>query len=280
MNARQTLEQAKQAIRSGDRQAGRKLLAQILYANPDDVSAWVWMSDTVDSESQRRECLQRALALDPANQAARSRLVPVQSGSDGSMSDSPNHHQTGHNHPEGVLAQPGPECRVTDKSAAASRQSPLGEAQPSPMRTESAAPVPGHRVAFHDPLTEELRARGHHNVMAAGALTLTMVCGLILLIVIATTVVPQAQERMRPTLEPVLYTATLWCLPCEQANSPIVLWEKVGDGDSRGSKVGELAHDTPVSVLAEEWSEPEQRTYLKITVDGQKGWLPEEFIKQ
>jgi hypothetical protein len=116
--------------------------------------------------------------------------------------------------------------------------------------------------------------------MAAGALSLTMICGLILLIVIANVVVPRAQERMRPTPEPVLYTATLWCPPCEQANSPIVLWERVGNGESRGSKIGELAHDTEVSVLAEEWSEPEQRAYIKVMSGEQKGWLPETFVKR
>ena len=279
MNARQTLEQAKQAIHDGDRETGRRLLAQILYVNPNDVSAWVWMSDTVDSEAQRRECLQRALALDPTNQAAYSRLVPRQDDSDGSISASWDHRQTGHNHLEGALAQPVPERRATDRDAAAARQSPLGEAERSPIRRKSAAQVPSNGLAFQDPLTEEQRKRGHRNIMAAGALVFAMVCGLILLIVIANTVVPQAQERMRPTPEPVLYTVTLWCPPCEQANSPIVLWERVGDGDSRGSKVGELAHDTSVSVLAEEWSEPEQRAYLKVMVDGQKGWLPETFVK-
>ena len=118
--------------------------------------------------------------------------------------------------------------------------------------------------------------------MLAGAMGLTLMCGLALLALIVTRIVPQAQEQMRPALrpEPVLYVATLWCLPCEQAGSLIVLWEQVGDGVSRGAKTGELPHDTPVEVLAREWSAPEQRAYFKVAAEGQEGWVPATFVKK
>jgi hypothetical protein len=54
----------------------------------------------------------------------------------------------------------------------------------------------------------------------------------------------------------------------------------VGDGVSRGAKVGELKHNTPVSVLAESWSEAEERTYLKVSAQGQKGWVPGTFVRK
>ena len=120
--------------------------------------------------------------------------------------------------------------------------------------------------------------------MLAGAMTFTMVCGLVLLIFTVTNVVPQAKDRMKPTPEPVLYTATLWCPPCEQAGSPVILWEKVGDGISRGGKVGELPHNTSVSVLAEQWSEAEERPYFRVAAEGPsgyaQGWVPATFIKR
>jgi hypothetical protein len=111
-------------------------------------------------------------------------------------------------------------------------------------------------------------------------LLLLLAAGLALLLHTVTKIVPKAQEQLRPTPEAVLYTATLWCPPCQQAGSQIVLWEKVGDGISRGGKTGELAHDMLVSVLAEEWSEPEERRYYKVTALGQKGWVPDTFIKR
>jgi hypothetical protein len=116
--------------------------------------------------------------------------------------------------------------------------------------------------------------------MLAGALTLTLICGLAMLLITITTVVPQAQERLRPTLEPVLYSATLWCLPCDEAGSPVILWEKIGDGTTRGGKIGELYHGTPVDVLGEAWSAAENRTYYRIAAQGQKGWVPETFVRR
>jgi hypothetical protein len=116
--------------------------------------------------------------------------------------------------------------------------------------------------------------------MLAGALLFTMLGGLFLLILTVTTVVPKAQERMKPTPESVLYMATLWCPPCEQAGSQVILWEKIGDGVSRGRKTGELPHDTAVSVLDKVWSEPEGRIYFRVVAEGQKGWVPETFIKE
>ncbi len=117
--------------------------------------------------------------------------------------------------------------------------------------------------------------------MIATALTFSLLCGLALLITTALTVVPQAQARRLtpPTPETALYMATLWCPPCAQAGSPVILWEKVGDGISRGGKVGELPHNTRVAVLAEVWSAPEQRMYYKVAAHGQKGWVPDTFIR-
>jgi hypothetical protein len=116
--------------------------------------------------------------------------------------------------------------------------------------------------------------------MLAGALTLTLIGGLVLLAVVATAIVPQARERMRPTREPVLYVATLWCQPCEQAGHPVALWDNAGDGESRGNKSGELAHDTEVEVLEERRSETEERAYVRVRGNGQTGWVPEALIRR
>ena len=116
--------------------------------------------------------------------------------------------------------------------------------------------------------------------MLAGAMVLTLICGLTLLVLTIVRVVPQMQERMRPTPEAVLYEATLWCPACVNTNGMIILWEQIGDGTSRGAQVGELKHNTPVSVLAEGWSEAEQRNYLQVAAQGLKGWVPESFVRK
>lgn len=146
--------------------------------------------------------------------------------------------------------------------------------------TIATARTPIESISDNQAISQAQRTRGYRNTMAAGALSLSLLCGLLFLVFVIRGIVPQAQQRLLPTPEPVLYLATLWCLPCEQAGSPIVLWEKVGDGISRGGKMGELPHNTQVAVLAEEWSVQELRTYYRVTADGQKGWVPETFIRK
>ncbi len=77
------LQQAIAAIKSGDKPAGKRLLAAALQENPHEEAAWIWMSAVVDSDAQRRDCLTRALAavlgailkLPPLKRALASRQV-------------------------------------------------------------------------------------------------------------------------------------------------------------------------------------------------------------
>ncbi len=57
--------QAVQAYKEGDRLTARKYMSQALLEDPNHVAAWLWMSGLVDDEDKQRECLQRALAIDP-----------------------------------------------------------------------------------------------------------------------------------------------------------------------------------------------------------------------
>jgi Tol biopolymer transport system component len=65
------LRQAIEAIRRGDKAAGQRLLAQVLRADPRSETAWLWMSQIVESDAQRLDCLRRILAINPSNAAAR-----------------------------------------------------------------------------------------------------------------------------------------------------------------------------------------------------------------
>ena len=62
---------AEQAARCGQREAAYQLMCQALLENPRYVPAWISMSKLVDDPARQRECLDRALALDPHNEAAR-----------------------------------------------------------------------------------------------------------------------------------------------------------------------------------------------------------------
>jgi TolB protein len=73
------LAQAIEAIRSGDKTTGQKLLAQVLRADPRSESAWLWMSQIVETDQQRLDCLRRIIAINPNNAAARKGIALLES---------------------------------------------------------------------------------------------------------------------------------------------------------------------------------------------------------
>ncbi len=67
---RTLFKQAVQLYKSGDRQTASKYMRQVLLEDPTYVPAWLWMSALVDEEEQQRDCLERALAIDPTCEPA------------------------------------------------------------------------------------------------------------------------------------------------------------------------------------------------------------------
>src|SRR4030065_795194 len=82
------LQQALTAKTSGDIALAKRLISQALIQQPNDEAAWMLMADLVDDIRQRRNCLERALAINPKNTDARiamtklttSPLLPVTRG--------------------------------------------------------------------------------------------------------------------------------------------------------------------------------------------------------
>lgn len=65
------IQQAKQHYSSGDRDAAYGLLSKAIQLDPNNITAWLWMSGLVDTAEKKRYCLERVLAIDPENEAAR-----------------------------------------------------------------------------------------------------------------------------------------------------------------------------------------------------------------
>jgi len=74
MTHQQLFCEAQQAARRGDRAVAYRLMCQTLINDPTNASAWLAMSQLVDDLPRQRECLERALALDPNSQPARDAL--------------------------------------------------------------------------------------------------------------------------------------------------------------------------------------------------------------
>jgi hypothetical protein len=68
------LERATKAIRNGDLTTGRVLLSQVIRQDPDNETAWLWMVSVVDNDFDRRQTLERVLAINPNNERARAAL--------------------------------------------------------------------------------------------------------------------------------------------------------------------------------------------------------------
>jgi hypothetical protein len=68
------LQRAIQAIRSGDKETGQRLLAEVIRNDPRNETAWLWMSSVIETDEHRRDCLERVLAINPHNETARQGL--------------------------------------------------------------------------------------------------------------------------------------------------------------------------------------------------------------
>ena len=72
------LQQAITFIKAGDTRQGGTLLKQIVKAEPENETAWLWLTRAVKTKEQRIYCLQQALAINPHNQAAQKMLSRLQ----------------------------------------------------------------------------------------------------------------------------------------------------------------------------------------------------------
>jgi len=193
MNDQEALERAIQAIQMGDRTTGKHLLAAILRSDPAKVQAWLWMSDVVDTDTQRLDCLRRVLSLDPDNETAKARMVTL-TGPEGPRDAQLAANREGDpglsrlaklrngESETGLSGRRPVSARLLVPSgghAAADLERPLSDRRP-PLQSVDAETSP--KVA---PLDAAARTRGRRNIMIAGMLTLTLICGLLLLIVTA-----------------------------------------------------------------------------------------------
>ena len=65
------LKQAIMAVKSGDKTEGRKLLVDILDSEPTNETAWLWFTDTLDGDAEKKIALEGLLKIIPTSQAAR-----------------------------------------------------------------------------------------------------------------------------------------------------------------------------------------------------------------
>lgn len=246
MDISKDLTQSLHALQSGDRETARRLLAAALRADPHNAQAWLRMSEAVDTEEQKRECLLRVLAIEPDNHAAQAALAR--------------------------LTQQAAQERSRDFQIAMGGR-PTTTERGRPGRLEIAAtPVDASVPANRD--------KAERYMQLAGGLLLTLLVGLALLAIALTQVIPQARQGMESSYERPVDTATLWCPSCKREGRPVVLSTRIGASFYRGARANELPHGTRVSVLRYQWSTLERQYYALIAAEGKRGWVPETQIRR
>jgi len=251
MEQRRALREAIAAIEAGDQLTGRQMMSQILRSDPGCAEAWLWMSRIAENDTQRQECLRRALSPNQADMVAgpRTRQPPAQP-----LGESTSSFLTPVEPPPPAISE-GDGLRV----------GPV-------MTTRSGL------QALSPPLTETQRQVGQRNIMLTGAMTSSLFCGLALLVFLVATVVPAAHERIRRRYESTPYEAILWCPSCEQVGEPVILWDRPGRLFS--TKAGALAHATVVTVVAEEWARMEGCVYVEVQAATESGWVRSTYLRQ
>ena len=73
----QLLKKGIQALKAGQREQARALLMQVIEVDEENERAWLWLSGAVESDEERRICLENVLTLNPQNKVARKGLAKL-----------------------------------------------------------------------------------------------------------------------------------------------------------------------------------------------------------
>ena len=119
------LQKAAQAIAAGNKAEANLLLARVIKADPNNVEAWILLSESAATPQQAETFLKRALLVDPDNEAARARLAAHQ----------------------GVPAATTPAEPVIQAESSAPPEAPAGEAAPIAPAPPAEAEVPAEAEA-------------------------------------------------------------------------------------------------------------------------------------
>ena len=67
------LKQGIAAARAGRKEEARRTLARAIKLDGRNEQAWLWLSGVVETDEQRRVCLEKVLAINPENAHAQAR---------------------------------------------------------------------------------------------------------------------------------------------------------------------------------------------------------------
>lgn len=131
------------ALRAGERERARQLLGDAVRADPRSPQAWLFLAGAVTDDGQRRQCLERVLALSPGHPAALRGLDSLARKAAAAAPTAPGAPPAPPAQPTAPGAPPAPTAQPTAPAPAQSRQPPPDVALPaaSPARTRQLPPA-------------------------------------------------------------------------------------------------------------------------------------------
>lgn len=122
------------ALRSGQRDAGRTFLAQAITANPRDTLAWLWLATIAPNPAEKRRCLEEVLKLEPDHVFALRDLAALDAGRKSAPAEPP-YAARGAQRQVSSMLQSEPELTVDDAIAVAEhRQAAAADARQKKAR--------------------------------------------------------------------------------------------------------------------------------------------------
>ena len=139
-DAERLLSEGIVALKAGDNARARELLGQAIRRNPRDDRPWLWLSGAVETDPERRQCLERVLTLNPHNAAARDGLAMLDAAAASAPVAAPP--------PAVASANPPAPLPTAAALAETSQVAPPPATPPADMRTPDAVdPLAGLRPA-------------------------------------------------------------------------------------------------------------------------------------
>ncbi|MBN1562453.1 MAG: PD40 domain-containing protein [Anaerolineae bacterium] len=76
-NIQNQIRTAIQAAQSGNKGIARHILEEVVKEAPNSEAAWMWLASVVDTPEERRDCLERVLAINPENERAQQAIAKL-----------------------------------------------------------------------------------------------------------------------------------------------------------------------------------------------------------
>lgn len=126
-----------EAFQNGKRDQARRFFRHALMETPEDVTAWLWLSEAVETDTEKMHCLEQALKFDPGNAMALTAIDIVKTRASRSNLPhvAPFHVEEGSAQEESAPASAG-------ESPTPAAPASTGKTNPAAARTKPVSPQP------------------------------------------------------------------------------------------------------------------------------------------